>query len=152
MAEDETLYEKRKRTWLQKNEVASVKPLLPRPNGSAFSVTPHEPLPKMLVGWKQIADYLGVPQNVAVRWHKEYGMPVIRIAAKRVFVHRDALVEWFFRLDKMQRKFIDETMEKVAPGGKVNPRRGWLNYIREKGRVRPDDPESASLRSGSQPH
>lgn len=152
MADQETPTEKRQSSWLKKNPPAPVRPFIPKPDGSPLSVTPVEPLPKMLVGWKQIADYLGVTQSVAVRWHKEYGMPVIRIVARRVFVHRDALVEWFFRLDKMQRKFIDETRDKLAPGLGVSHRRTWLNYVREKGRVRPDDPESAGLGGGGKPH
>ncbi len=117
-----------------------------KPNGTDLSVTPVEPLPRMLVGWKGIADYLGVSVNVARSFHRDYGLPVIRIARKRVFIHRDAVVEWFFRLDRMQRKFIAEAVERLAPGVNPGPSRAlWGRYLREKRFERPEDTDSANF-------
>ena len=143
----EASYEHRRASWLKKNPQAPVRPFLGKPNGTDLAVTPVEPLPKMLVGWEQIADYLGVPSRVARGFHKDYGLPVIRIARKRVFVHRDAVVEWFFRLDRMQRKFIDEAVSRLAPG--VNPgpaQRHWRRYLKEKSLEQREDVDSASFR------
>lgn len=143
---DDRLYEKRKASWLKKNPPAPVMPFHVKPNGSDLSVTPVEPLPKMLVGWLQIADYMGVTAAVARSFHRDYGLPVIRIARKRVFIHRDAVVEWFFRLDRMQRKFIDEAVANLAPGSNRTPaRKHWLKYIKEKQVGRPEDIDSASF-------
>lgn len=140
-------YEKRKASWLKANPSPPVKPFLPRPNGTDLAVTPVEPLPRMLVGWKAIADYMGVTTTVAIGFHKDYGLPVIRIARKRVFVHRDAVVEWFFRLDRMQRKFIDEAVSRLAPGANPGPaQRHWRRYLKEKSLERAEDVDSASFR------
>ena len=145
----EEKYAKRKESWLKTQPVVEVRPFQAKPNGTLLAVTPVPPLPKMLVGWRAIAEYLGVPQTVATRWHREYGMPVIRIVNRKVFIHRDALVDWFFRLDRMQRKVIDQTLEKMAPGDKSNGRNIWLRYIKRKGRVRPDDIEASGFGTDS---
>lgn len=137
---------KRQASWLKKNPPAEVRPFYGKPNGTDLAVTPVEPLPKMLVGWKAIADYMGVSVEVSRRFHRDYGLPVIRIARRKVFIHRDAVVEWFFRLDRMQRKFIDEAVERLAPGVKPGQARAtWNRYLREKRHERPEDVDSASF-------
>lgn len=149
MSDAEERLAKRQASWLLKNPPAPVRPFYGKPNGTDLAVTPVEPLPRMLVGWDSIAEYLGVPVNVARSFHKEYGLPVIRIARRRVFIHRDAVVEWFFRLDRMQRKFIDEAVERLSPGVKPGPARAlWARYLREKRHERPEDVDSASFGSG----
>lgn len=138
-------YEKKRSSWMKKNPPSPVVPFS-RPNGTMLAVTPMEPLPKMLVGWNTIAEYLGVPRRTAVSFHKDYGMPVIRIARKRVFIHRDAVVEWFFRLDRMQRKFIEEAVDKSAPGiNRSSARAIWLKKLREKQSAAPETIDSASF-------
>lgn len=146
--DEDRKYAQRKSSWLKANPSPPVKPFLPRPNGTDLAVTPVEPLPRMLVGWKAIADYMGVTTTVAIGFHKDYGLPVIRIARKRVFVHRDAVIEWFFRLDRMQRKFIAEALEKFSPASPGPAHRVWKKYLKEKALERVEDVDSASFFRG----
>ncbi len=71
--------------------------------------------PRLLRGWKAIAEHLGVSERTAQRWHRDYGMPVIRILAKRCCIHTAVLVEWWIRLDRGQRKFLAELPDGTPP-------------------------------------
>lgn len=103
--------------------------------------------PGMLVGWDAIAEYLGVCKATAVKYHKNWGMPVIRIMRKRVLIHRDALTEWYFRLDRMQRRVISEVMETQRPGHnpKESGRRTWRRYVDSRTKAITKGPDGASL-------
>jgi hypothetical protein len=91
-----------------------------------------------LVGWKEIADYIGREPRTAQRWHDERGMPVRRVPGRRggVFALRAELDAWFNSQEPAEGKVSngrdDSDPPRVAqpPGVRANatkPRqRRWL--------------------------
>ncbi len=50
---------------------------------------------KVLEGWKAIADFLGVSEKTASRWHKTSNLPVYQKGKKKkVYAFEDELTEW----------------------------------------------------------
>ncbi|WP_201327632.1 helix-turn-helix transcriptional regulator [Thermotomaculum hydrothermale] len=58
-----------------------------------------------LEGWKEIADFLGVSEKTATRWHKQDGMPVYQHKkGKRVYASKTELLNWLERKSHKDRK------------------------------------------------
>lgn len=67
----------------------------------------------ILHGWKEIAAYLDLPVERVRKFHTHYGMPVHRVLEKATVAHTDALIEWLFRMDRLERKL--EAEGKLGP-------------------------------------
>ncbi len=61
-----------------------------------------------LRSWKTIAEFLGVSQSTARRWHHSFRMPVVRFVGKRVFTTSSALDDWIRMIDAEQRRIQRE--------------------------------------------
>ena len=61
-----------------------------------------------LRSWKSIAEFLGVSQSTARRWHHNFRMPVVRFVGKRVFTTSSAIDDWIRLIDTEQRRIQKE--------------------------------------------
>ncbi len=85
-----------------------------------------KPQPKLLKGWKDIAQFLGQPSSTAQRWAKE-GMPVER-KGRMVEAQPEKLNLWLGRVSHEPVQIATET-----PDLSAELRRG-LTYVRERRR------------------
>ena len=69
---------------------------------------------RILLGWRQIAIYLGISVRSARRWHMKWEFPVVRLVGKRVFTTEGAIDTWIFRMDKLEREVRAELAEERA--------------------------------------
>lgn len=83
--------------------------------------------PGVLMGWQQIADFLGQPISVAQRWAKS-GMPVTH-ERRRVHASPEELKRWLGRESGEPVQIATESAELAA-----DLRRG-LSYVRKHGRA-----------------
>ncbi len=59
---------------------------------------------KMLEGWKEISNFLGVSDRTARRWQKENGMPVYQTQkGKKVFAFENEILEWLSNRNKVKK-------------------------------------------------
>ncbi len=68
-------------------------------------------IPKSLMtlqSWKSIAQFLGVNQSTALRWHHKFRMAVVRLVGKRVFTTSSAIDDWIRLIDTEQRRIQKE--------------------------------------------
>jgi len=57
-----------------------------------------------LTGWRRIGDYLQVHWKTARRWHKQYGMPVLRRPGGRPVALVVELNLWLIEFNRLRRK------------------------------------------------
>jgi phage terminase Nu1 subunit (DNA packaging protein) len=82
--------------------------------------------PKLLKGWKEIAQFLGQPSSTAQRWAKQ-GMPVER-KGRAVEAQPDKLNQWLGRISHEPVQIATETADLST-----ELRRG-LAFVRERRR------------------
>jgi phage terminase Nu1 subunit (DNA packaging protein) len=87
-----------------------------------------KPQPKLLKGWKDIAQFLGQPMSTAQRWARE-GMPVER-KGRRVEAKSDKLNQWLGRVSHEPVQIGTET-----PDLSVELKRG-LAFVRHRKKTR----------------
>jgi predicted site-specific integrase-resolvase len=58
--------------------------------------------PQVLRTWRSIAQYLGVSERTARRWHKRFRLPVVRLVGKRVFTSTGAIDHWIERVSALE--------------------------------------------------
>jgi hypothetical protein len=82
----------------------------------------------LLIGWQQIAGFLGQPVSVVQRWAKS-GMPVSR-EGRHVHASPEELNRWLGRESAGEPVQIATETTDLAAG-----LRGGLSYVRKQGRV-----------------
>ncbi len=69
-----------------------------------MSTNPAETVyPHVLHSWRRIAEYMGVSERTARRWHESYRLPVVRMVGKRVFTSTSAIDNWVRQVDAVER-------------------------------------------------
>lgn len=48
----------------------------------------------LIIGWKQISVYLQCSTRTAKRYHREFGMPILRFPTKTVAVDPEEIKKW----------------------------------------------------------
>ena len=56
---------------------------------------------RLLTGWKDIANYLGVSVKTAKRYYKKYGLPVLRLPTGKPCINQNAIQLWLEKRKKL---------------------------------------------------
>lgn len=67
---------------------------------------------KVLNGWKEISNFLGVNWETAYRWSK-IGMPVLRGPGRSRLAFEEMLIEWLIIYDKKVRRMRIKDKRKI---------------------------------------
>ncbi len=56
----------------------------------------------ILIGWKNIARFLGVAFQTAIRWERDHGLPVARLPDGRVCTSKSLIDGWLLARSKVK--------------------------------------------------
>jgi hypothetical protein len=73
--------------------------------------------PQVLRTWRSIAQYLGVSDRTARRWHQRFRLPVVRCIGRRVFTSTGVLDHWIERVSALEHDIKKKREAETAPNG-----------------------------------